>query len=55
MVAAIVYGIEQKMPVEECIALAMAVSAGAVTTEGTKPPPLFLVEELKRKVILRKL
>jgi 1-phosphofructokinase len=55
MVAAIVYGIEQKMPVEECITLAMAVSAGAVTTEGTKPPSLFLVEEFKRKVVLHKL
>jgi 1-phosphofructokinase len=55
MVAAIVYGVEQKMPVEECITLAMAVSAGAVTTEGTKPPALSLIEELRQKVILRKL
>jgi 1-phosphofructokinase len=55
MVAAIVYGIEQKMPVEECITLAMAVSAGAVTTGGTEPPSLFLIEELRRKVVLRKL
>lgn len=50
MVAAISYGLDQKMDFVECIKLGVATSAGAVTTLGTKPPALSLVEELKSRV-----
>lgn len=50
MVAAVSYGLDQKMGFEECIRLGVAASAGAVTTKGTKPPSLSLVEELKGRV-----
>ena len=46
MVAALAYGWEQKLPFAECAALAMAASAGAVTTIGTKPPTRQIVDEL---------
>lgn len=46
MVAALAYGWEQKLPFAECAALAMAASAGAVTTIGTKPPTRSIVDEL---------
>lgn len=50
MAAAMCMGLEQKMAVEELISFAAAVSAGAVETEGTKPPSLSRVRELESLV-----
>ncbi len=50
MVAALAYAWEKKLDKEETIRLCMAVSAGAVTTVGTKPPGRALVEKLKEQV-----
>lgn len=55
MVAALAYSINNNMNFEDCIKLAMATSAGAVTTKGTKPPTLELVEKLKQQVIIKNL
>lgn len=52
MVAAAAYAMEQGLCFEETIRLAMAASAGAVMTEGTKPPSLELVQKLKGQVVL---
>lgn len=52
MVAAMAYAWEQNMDEEEMIRLCMAVSAGAVTTIGTKPPAKELVAVLKEHVVL---
>lgn len=49
MVAALVYSLAGKEELRESVKLAMAVSAGAVTTRGTKPPGRELIEELKQK------
>lgn len=46
MVASLAWAWEQKLPMEETVRLAMAVSAGAVTTVGTKPPSKETVERL---------
>lgn len=47
MVAALAYGFDKKsMELKEIISMAMATSAGAVTTIGTKPPSKELVEQL---------
>ena len=53
MVAAIAYAWDQKLSTEEMIRLGMAVSAGAVTTIGTKPPTREMVEILKQQVIVK--
>jgi len=50
MVAALSYGLDQGLPLEECVKLGIATSAGAVTTKGTKPPTRELVDELLKKV-----
>jgi len=50
MVAALSYGINQGLALEECVKLGIATSAGAVTTKGTKPPKRELVDELLQKV-----
>lgn len=50
MVAAIAYGLNKGLSLEECSKLGLAASAGAVTTKGTKPPKRELVEELFKKV-----
>jgi 1-phosphofructokinase len=50
MVAALSYGLNQGLALEECAKLGVATSAGAVTTKGTKPPKRELVEELLQKV-----
>lgn len=50
MVAALAYSIELGLTLEECAKYGMATSAGAVTTQGTKPPKKELVEELLQKV-----
>ena len=52
MVAAIACGVEEELPVEDCLRLAMAVSAGAVTTRGTRPPDRETVEQLLPQVQL---
>lgn len=52
MVAALAYGWDNKMSIEEYVTLSMAASAGAVTTIGTKPPAKELIEELKSQVEL---
>lgn len=50
MVAGLAYAWDEKLPADEKIRLCIAVSAGAVTTIGTKPPAKELVEELKKQV-----
>ncbi len=50
MVAAFTYGMSIHKDFEECAKLAVAVSAGAVTTVGTKAPQKELVLELMKKV-----
>ncbi len=55
MVAAISYAWDKKLSLEEMIRLSMAVSAGAVTTIGTKPPARELVEVLKDQVIMERI
>lgn len=52
MVAAMAYGWDSGLPLEECIRTCMGVSAGAVTTIGTKPPSRKLVDELAAQVEL---
>lgn len=52
MVAALSYGMNQKMTFEECVKLGMATSAGAVTTVGTKPPTRAKVDELMEQVTI---
>ena len=50
MVAALAYGLDKGLTLEECAKLGLAASAGAVTTKGTKPPSRELVDELIKKV-----
>ncbi len=50
MVAALAYGLDKGLTLEECAKLGLAASAGAVTTKGTKPPSRELVDELINKV-----
>jgi 1-phosphofructokinase len=52
MVAALAYGIDSKLPIEQCIKIGVSTSAGAVTTIGTKPPSRELVDTLMDKVQL---
>ncbi len=52
MVAALALGWEKKLSFEECASLAMAASAGAVTTTGTKPPSRETVDSLLSQVRL---
>lgn len=54
MAAALAYSFEKGLSLEETARLSMAVSAGAVTTVGTKPPAKDLVEELKKQVVMKK-
>ena len=54
MVAAMAYGWDRKMNMEETAKLAMATSAGAVATIGTKPPSRAYVEELLEQAQLIK-
>jgi 1-phosphofructokinase len=53
MMGALAYASETGLRREEAASLAMAVSAGAVTTIGTKPPERRLVDELLKKVSLK--
>lgn len=50
MVGAILHASARGMPIKETAALAMAASAGAVTTEGTKPPARETVDRLLAQV-----
>ncbi len=52
MTAALAYAWEEKMSAEETARLCMAMSAAAVTTNGSKPPEKELVETLKKEVQL---
>ncbi len=52
MAAAIAYAWERNLPMEQYAALAMAASAGAVMTEGTKPPSREMVDILLEQVTL---
>lgn len=53
MVAGLSYAWDKGLSSEETVKLCMAVSAGAVTTIGTKPPSLQVVEVLKGQVELQ--
>jgi 1-phosphofructokinase len=53
MVAAMAYALENRMNSRDAFTLAVAVSAGAVATEGTQPPELETVEALKKQVVLK--
>ena len=55
MVGAFVYAFRQGLEFKECAALAVAASAGAVITEGTKPPDRETVDELLKRVRFDKL
>ena len=50
MMGAIAFAMQKKMSWQDCARLAVATSAGAVTTEGTNPPAGALVEELVGQV-----
>jgi 1-phosphofructokinase len=50
MVGALAYALEAGLGFEQTVRLAMAASNGAVATEGTNPPTLETVNELKRQV-----
>lgn len=52
MMGAFAYGADTKMSWRQAAALALASSAGAVTTVGTKPPDRALVEQLVEQVRL---
>ena len=55
MVAGLAYAWEKKMKKEDLMRLCMAVSAGAVTTVGTKPPSRNLTDGLMEQVIMNQL
>ncbi|MEG0360240.1 MAG: 1-phosphofructokinase [Longicatena sp.] len=55
MVGAIAYALEQRMEISTLIRLAVASSAGAVMTKGTKPADKEVVEELMKQVNIKKL
>ena len=43
------------MTAKETVTLCMAVSAGAVTTIGTKPPTREMVDDLMEQVVIEEL
>ena len=55
MVAALAYAHDRKLSEKEMVRLCMAVSAGAVTTVGTKPPDRALIEQLMPEVRMQML
>ncbi len=55
MVAALAYAEENNMSFENTVKMCMAVSAGAVTTIGTKPPSRELVDSLITQVTIKEL
>lgn len=54
MVAGLAYAWENRLNAEDTMRLCMAVSAGAVTTIGTKPPSGELTDSLRKQVIITK-
>ncbi len=52
MVGAVAHAFAKKMPFEDTVRLAMAASAGAVTTQGTKAPSLACIKDLLGQVTL---
>ncbi|MCI6004646.1 MAG: 1-phosphofructokinase [Blautia sp.] len=54
MVAGLAFAWENRLSAEETMRLCMAVSAGAVTTIGTKPPSWELTDRLMEQVIISK-
>lgn len=55
MVAALAYSWDRGLDNRETVRLCMAVSAGAVTTIGTKPPAREVVETLKKQVVIEEI
>ena len=55
MVAALAYSWDKKLSFKDTVRLAMATSAGAVTTIGTKPPTQEVVDGLMKQVTIEKL
>lgn len=55
MVAALSYSWDEKMSPEDTVKMCMAVSAGAVTTIGTKPPSREVVDSLLSQVVVEKI
>jgi 1-phosphofructokinase len=55
MVAAFAYGMSVSLSWKETSRLAIAASAGAVTTQGTKPPAREVIEDLLLKVKLQEI
>lgn len=55
MVAALTYGMERGYDLESCIRFGVAASAGAVMTEGTKPPAREVVNHLMPLVEIQKI
>ncbi|WP_373215160.1 1-phosphofructokinase [Ruminococcus sp. 5_1_39BFAA] len=55
MVAALAYSWDKGLDKEEMVKMCMAVSAGAVTTVGTKPPSREVVDTLKEQVVIETL
>lgn len=55
MVAALSYSWSEGLSQEDTVKMCMAVSAGAVTTIGTKPPSREVVASLLRQVVVEKL
>lgn len=50
MVGALAYGLELELGLEDMVRLSMAASIAAVTTTGTNPPDLDLVNRLKTQI-----
>lgn len=55
MVAALAYSWDMKLSFKDTVRLAMASSAGAVTTIGTKPPSREVVDSLMKQVAIEKI
>lgn len=55
MVAGLSYAWDQKMSMEDTVKMCMSVSAGAVTTIGTKPPAREVVDSLMDQVEIEKI
>ena len=55
MVAALAYGLDRGLPMEQTYALSLATSAAAAMTEGTQPAPRALVDSLLSEVQMHRL
>lgn len=55
MVAGLSYSSDRLFPLDKMVTLSVATSAGAVTTVGTKPPSLELVQTLQKQVVINTL